>query len=129
MCIKCAIGMSNETVKEQLENGLERKNFDKINTTGVQFILYACIGIFGNESKKIGLELIKMFIEWLKTKEHPYVPQNGFEEMYHYRVLMDLTEWCESSDFLINDDCESESENKRIELFNLLARKMNEFNH
>ena len=46
MCIKCDIGMTNETIKKQLKNRIKRKDFDKINTTGIQFILYACVGIF-----------------------------------------------------------------------------------
>ena len=60
MCIKCAMGLSNEAAKKQLEYVVEKKIFDKINTTGAAFILYACVGIFGNNTKQVGLELIKM---------------------------------------------------------------------
>lgn len=123
MCIKCAIGMSNETIKNQLEDVIEKKNFDKLNTTGVKFILYACVGIFGYESKEVGLKLIKMFIEWLKDKNFPYLPYTGIEEMYHYTVLTVLVEWCESSNFEV---CNEDDENKRMELFNLLINKMND---
>ena len=156
MCIKCAIGMSNESVKGQLENVIETKFFNKINTTGIQFILYTCVGIFGNESKQVGLELIKMFIEWLKNKEVPYFPETDFEEMYHYNILTDLAEWCENSDFVVSNDNEEENgdkdgdkdgnkdgdkdgnkdgdkdgdkdggEEKRMKLYHLLVRKMND---
>ena len=125
MCIKCAMGMTNESVKEQLENAIINKNFDKINTTSIHFILYACIGIFGNKSKHVGLEFIKMFIEWLKTKEQKYVPSTGFEQMYHYTILIKLTKWCENNDIAINDD-EPNSDNKRTELFESLQSKINE---
>ena len=129
--------MSNESVKEQLENVIETKFFNKINTTGVQFILYTCVGIFGNESKQVGLELIKMFIEWLKNKEVPYFPETGFEEMYHYNILTDLAKWCENSDFgdkyVDKDgnkdgdkDGDKDGEEKRMKLYHLLVRKMNE---
>jgi hypothetical protein len=126
MCIKCAMGLSNEAAKKQLEYVVEKKIFDKINTTGAAFILYACVGIFGNNTKQVGLELIKMFIEWLKNKEYPYLPDNDFEEMYHYKMLIDVVEWCENSNFeIINEDGnEDENESKRVELFNLLNRKM-----
>lgn len=129
MCIKCAIGMSNESVREQLENVIETKFFNKINTTGVQFILYTCVGIFGNESKQVGLELIKMFIEWLKNKEVPYFPETGFEEMYHYNILTDLAEWCENSDNGVKDgdkDGDKDGEEKRMKLYYSLVKKMNE---
>ena len=130
MCIKCAMGMSNETVKEQLEDIIEKKTFEKINTTGVQFILYACVGIFGDNAKQVGLELIKMFIEWLKNKDVPYFPITGLQEMYHHKILSDVVEWCENSNFEINNDEdkneEENEENKRVELFNLLNIKMNE---
>ena len=123
MCIKCAINMSNHTIKTQLENSIEQNNFDLINTTSVQFILYACVGIFGDESKQIGLNLIKMFIEWLKNKKQPYIPSTGLEPMYNYKLLENLAKWSESTDFSVND-MDSECENKRIELFNLLNEQI-----
>ena len=54
MCIKCAMGMSNVTVKGQLEDVIG-KIFGKINTTGAQFILYACVGINGDNTKQVCL--------------------------------------------------------------------------
>ena len=61
---------------------------------------------------------------------YSYFPDNDFEDMYHYKMLIDLVEWCENSNFEINNDEdkneEQNEENKRVELFNLLNIKMNE---
>ena len=71
-----------------------------------------------------------MFSDWLTNKEYPYLLDNDFEDMYHYKMLIDLVEWCEHSNFeVINDEDTNEDghdESNRVELFNFLHRKMND---
>jgi hypothetical protein len=90
MCRQCHSGLSDETVKAQLQESLDNPQFEKWNTTSLSHILIAAEGVNGPEVRVIALELAEKFYQWFLgptngTWEYAftYVPENGLEAFPH----------------------------------------------
>jgi hypothetical protein len=85
MCWQCASNISQEQMVKQLDEIIKEpiKSFDYFNTTSVLTILYCTIGLFGEKSREISCEIMEQFIDYLHTKKLFYLPDTGFEPMYH----------------------------------------------
>jgi len=76
------MGLTNEQITTQLRVSLDDPHFDKWNTTSVSHAAIAATGHNGEKARELGLELLKMFIEWRRTKPDGYMPETGMESMF-----------------------------------------------
>ena len=57
MCLKCHSGLSDNNIIEQLLNEIDKKQFDKWNTT-VSHMFIIASGFNGNINKKLAIQLL-----------------------------------------------------------------------
>jgi hypothetical protein len=76
------MGLTDEQITRQLRVSLDDPRFDKWNTTSVSHAAISATGHNGEEARKLGLELLKRFIEWRRTKPDGYMPESGLESMF-----------------------------------------------
>lgn len=83
MCLKCHSGLSDNNIIEQLLNEIDKKQFDKWNTTTVSHMFIIASGFNWNINKKLAIQLLKDFLEYINNKPIGYLPETGIENMYH----------------------------------------------
>ena len=90
MCRQCHAGLSDETVKTQLQESLDNPQFEKWNTTSLSHILIAAEGENGPEARAIALELAEKFYNWFLGPSNgawqyvlTYTPNSGLEPFPH----------------------------------------------
>jgi hypothetical protein len=83
MCLECHSKLSDNNIREQLLNEIEKKRFDKWNTTSVSHMFIIASGFNGNINKKLAIQLLKDFLEYINNKPIEYLPETGVEKMYH----------------------------------------------
>lgn len=79
MCFQCHMGFTDEQVVAQLR---EESNFEGWNTTSVSHVAISATGHNGETARQLGLELLRGFIEWRRTKPDGYMPESGMESMF-----------------------------------------------
>lgn len=87
MCQQCVEGFSKEQILSQLEGP---QDFKQYNTTSVEFLFIAASGEYGEEAEKIGLTLLRNFIDWRKERPDRYIPETGIEPMYPHDELEEI---------------------------------------
>lgn len=65
MCFQCHMGLTDEQITNQLR---KEPKFEKWNTTSVSHVAIAATCHNGELARKMGLELLRGFIEWRRTK-------------------------------------------------------------
>lgn len=126
MCFICCSSLTNEQVVKQLKNQIETNyiNFEIYNTTSVQGILYASIGIFGLEAKTLAINILEKFISWLKiNKKDNYIPNTGFESMYKHSTLQILLDFCQQNKKM------AINEQDKHDLYKILFKKLIQCSH
>ena len=123
MCILCNISYKNKQSNQQsnqqyFEKILNKNNYNNINNTSINIILYGCIGIYGNNIKEISINGIKDFIKWLNIQE---LSDTYDKSLYNSNVLLKLVEWCELY--------ENDNNLDKNELLDVLYDKFEEFNN
>jgi hypothetical protein len=83
MCLKCHSGLSDNNIREQLLNEIDKKQFDKWNTTTGSHMFIIASGSNGNINKKLAIQLLKDFLEYINNKSIGYLPETGIKNIYH----------------------------------------------
>jgi hypothetical protein len=97
MCYLCTKNLSTEKVLLELTGALKNPEFDKYNTTSVQFLLYSYVGMHGEEAKTLSIQVMTNMVQWMKLNKYIlYRPECGLENMYHPDVLARTLEWCKT---------------------------------
>ena len=80
MCIHCCDDQSNDDILIRLKNALENPNsFPNYNLATVSHIIYASIGINGEECQTVAKKLLSLFRDWYKKTIHRPLFKNTFE--------------------------------------------------
>lgn len=101
MCLSCYNTCSVEDRKQYLNELVNLSDndkfakFERYNTSRVLYFLYNCLGLYGDECKQLGLKAARAFISWLATEPLYYLPENGYELLYHPDLLTKVVDWCE----------------------------------
>ena len=71
MCLQCHLGLEDELILKQLQESIKlgSKSFPDYNTTGLSHITIASSGFNGLEVRNTAIELMKMYVEWLKVNQ------------------------------------------------------------
>jgi hypothetical protein len=90
MCRQCHAGLSDETVKTQLQESLDNPEFEKWSTTSLSHVLIAAEGTNGPEARVLALELAENFYAWFLGQTNgawqvlsSYTPNSGLEPFPH----------------------------------------------
>lgn len=107
MCLHCNKFITKSNLISSLKSELNAENFESYNTTSVEFILYACFGLHGDEAKNLAMDVLEKFIDWMCRNKRPYyMPTSGLIEMYHPLMLKLLLNDARNMpiNFVLNDD-------------------------
>lgn len=125
MCRLCKMLIPAEEMVKMLNEALKESNedirvFEGWNTTSVYFMFCSALGIDGLEARDIALKLLYNFSKWVATQPVYYLPSSGLECMWHPDVINKLYLYALNfnNPFKLSDE----------ELFELVGRKVNEFN-
>ena len=86
--------------------------FHHFNNTSVLFLLYSCSGIYGEDYKKLSLDVMKQLILWTKkNKWELYLSTSSSELKFHSKILEDAVNLCETYTFRQDNENESDENN------------------
>ncbi len=110
---------------KQLDNIIQEpiKSFDDFNTTSVITILYCSIGLFGLTCREKSFEIVDQFIDYLHTKKLFYLPDSGFESMYHPELIKKVYWYAKNYD---TDYSKLDEQEYKYDVLNYLADKFDE---
>ena len=73
MCIKCHQGLSNETIRQQMNDALENPFFEKWNSTSVSHLFITYSGVNGSEAQEVAGQLLQNLIHWSRENKITHV--------------------------------------------------------
>ena len=87
MCYSCHLGLTDKNINEQLLDALNKKTYNKWNTTTVSHILLTASGMNGDINRELALTLLEEFINYVKLQPNEYISETGVEKMYNKNKL------------------------------------------
>lgn len=90
----CGDNLSNDDILKELNTLLNNPQFEKWNTTSLEYIISWATGYHGKVIRDLSLQMYDLFIEWYQSyrKTHYIAPVYDFistvGDMYHIRDLL-----------------------------------------
>ena len=82
MCLQCHLGLSDETILNQLQDAINKGNifFNEYNSTSISHIIIATSGYNGLAVRNTAIELLKMYVDWIKINPTYILDENSTPE-------------------------------------------------
>lgn len=82
MCLQCHLGLSDETILNQLQDAINKgtSDFNEYNSTSISHIIIATSGYNGLALRNTAIKLLKMYLDWIKLNPTYILDENSTPE-------------------------------------------------